>query len=119
MIKTAGNCISPAEVEEAVLAGGEAVEAVALGGPDPRPGQAIVVVARAGGAEEEAEARLRERLRRDLPSFMQPVRYDWRDALPRNANGKLDRVALKHSLTIYPEENGDGGRAETDNKETS
>ena len=48
---------------------------------------------------DEAEARLRERLRRDLPSFMQPARYDWRDDLPRNANGKLDRAALKAEVT--------------------
>jgi hypothetical protein len=26
---------------------------------------------------------------------MQPARYDWRAHLPRNANGKLDRAALK------------------------
>jgi acyl-coenzyme A synthetase/AMP-(fatty) acid ligase len=29
---------------------------------------------------------------------MQPARYDWRPELPRNANGKLDRTALKVSL---------------------
>jgi len=34
-----------------------------------------------------------------LPSFMQPARYDWRDTLPRNANGKLDRAALKAGVT--------------------
>ncbi|WP_326524154.1 AMP-binding protein [Sphingomonas sp.] len=92
MIKSAGNRISPTEIEEAVLAGGEAGEAVALGVPDDRLGQAIVVVLSGDPAGEEG---LRARLRRDLPSFMQPQRYDWRDALPRNANGKLDRSALK------------------------
>jgi acyl-coenzyme A synthetase/AMP-(fatty) acid ligase len=57
------------------------------------------VVARATGDAAEAEARLRERLRRDLPSFMQPARYEWRAELPRNANGKLDRAALKAEMT--------------------
>ena len=99
MIKSAGNRISPTEVEEAVVSGGEAVEAVAIGVPDARLGQAIVVVARASRDPLEAEARLRERLRRDLPSFMQPARYVWRDAIPRNANGKLDRAALKAEVT--------------------
>jgi acyl-CoA ligase (AMP-forming) (exosortase A-associated) len=98
MIKSAGNRISPNEIEEAVLAGGEAVEAAAFGVPDARLGQAIVVVARAAGDSETAEAALRARLRRDLPSFMQPARYDWRETLPRNANGKLDRAALKAAL---------------------
>ena len=96
MIKSAGNRISPTEIEEAVVAGGETVEAVALGVPDPRLGQAIVVVARGDGARE---ADLRARLRRDLPSFQQPTRYEWCAELPRNANGKLDRAAIKAELT--------------------
>ena len=91
MIKSAGNRISPLEVEEAVLAGGEAREAVAVGMPDERLGQAIVVML-AGDAGEEAA--LRARLRTALPSFMQPGVYLWRDELPRNANGKLDRSAI-------------------------
>jgi acyl-coenzyme A synthetase/AMP-(fatty) acid ligase len=98
MIKSAGNRISPTEIEEAVLAGGEAAEAAAFGVPDGRLGQAIVVVARAAGDPVESERSLRERLRRDLPSFMQPARYEWREAMPRNANGKLDRAALKAGL---------------------
>jgi acyl-CoA ligase (AMP-forming) (exosortase A-associated) len=99
MIKSAGNRISPTEVEEAVLSGGEVAEAVAIGVPDVRLGQAIVVVLRAKGDAAEAETSLRERLRRELPSFMQPARYEWRDDLPRNANGKLDRAALKAEMT--------------------
>ncbi|MBX3595450.1 acyl-CoA ligase (AMP-forming), exosortase A system-associated [Sphingomonas sp.] len=98
MIKSAGNRISPTEVEEAVLAGGEAVEAAAFGAPDARLGQAVVVVAVARGDRARAEAALRDRLRRDLPNFMQPVRYDWRESLPRNANGKLDRAAMKAGI---------------------
>jgi acyl-coenzyme A synthetase/AMP-(fatty) acid ligase len=98
MIKSAGNRISPTEVEEAVLAGGEASEAAAFGVPDARLGQAIVVVAAARGDAAEAEASLRERLRRDLPNFMQPQRYEWRAELPRNANGKFDRTALRNEL---------------------
>lgn len=95
MIKSAGNRISPTEIEQAVLAGGETAEAAAFGVPDPRLGQAILVFARGDGAREEA---LRDRLRRELPSFMQPARYEWRAELPRNANGKLDRAALRAAL---------------------
>ncbi|MBC3942553.1 acyl-CoA ligase (AMP-forming), exosortase A system-associated [Sphingomonas albertensis] len=91
MIKSAGNRISPLEIEEAVLAGGEAREAVAVGVPDERLGQAIVVML---AGDTGAEAGLRARLRTALPSFMQPGTYLWRDELPRNANGKLDRSAI-------------------------
>ncbi|QQV78215.1 AMP-binding protein [Sphingomonas aliaeris] len=92
MIKSAGNRISPNEIEDAILSGGEATEAVAFGLPDDRLGQAIMVVLRGDG---DAEPKLRARLRTDLPGFMQPQQYIWRDELPRNANGKLDRAALK------------------------
>ena len=96
MIKSAGNRISPLEVEEAVLAGGEAREAVAVGVADLRLGQAIVVVLSGDPLQEDA---LRARLRGLLPSFMQPARYEWRQALPRNANGKLDRAAIRNEVT--------------------
>ncbi|MBX9796328.1 acyl-CoA ligase (AMP-forming), exosortase A system-associated [Sphingomonas sp.] len=96
MIKSAGNRISPTEIEEAVLRGGEAAEVVAVGVPDARLGQAIALVLRGDAAAEED---LRARLRAELPNFMQPARYDWRTDLPRNANGKLDRAALKKELT--------------------
>jgi acyl-CoA synthetase (AMP-forming)/AMP-acid ligase II len=92
MIKSAGNRISPNEIEEAITAGGETSEAVAIGVPDERQGQAIMVVAKGDGSTEPA---LRERLRRDLPNFMQPARYIWLAELPRNANGKLDRAGLR------------------------
>ncbi|WP_294354618.1 AMP-binding protein [uncultured Sphingomonas sp.] len=91
MIKTSGNRVSPQEVEEAVTAGDEAREAVAIGVADARLGQRIVVVARGRANLEPA---LLARLRRDLPTYMQPAEIVWRAELPRNANGKLDRVAL-------------------------
>jgi acyl-CoA ligase (AMP-forming) (exosortase A-associated) len=96
MIKSAGHRISPQEVEEAILIGGEAREAVAVGVADDRQGQ-VIAVALAG--DPAAEAALRARLRIDLPGFMQPVRYDWHEDLPRNANGKLDRATIRRSLT--------------------
>jgi len=99
MIKSAGNRISPTEIEDAVLRGGEVGEAVAIGVADARLGQTIVVVARALGEANDTERRLRERLRRELPSFQQPSRYEWRDTLPVNANGKLDRAALRREVT--------------------
>ena len=95
MIKVSGNRISPQEVEEAALAGGEAREAVAFGIADAGQGQAIVLVL---AGDPTGEADLRARLKRDLPNFMQPAQMIWHDELPRNANGKLDRAALRRAL---------------------
>ncbi len=95
MIKSAGNRISPQEIEEAALATGLVAEAVALGVRDARLGQAVHLVVRgdAGGAGE-----LPGRLRRDLPNFMQPQHIHWREAMPLNPNGKIDRTALQSEL---------------------
>jgi acyl-CoA ligase (AMP-forming) (exosortase A-associated) len=96
LIKTSGNRVSPTEVEEAALASGAAAEAVALGYPDARQGEAIALVVRGARGGEES---LRAHLKRELPNFMQPSAILWRDELPRSPNGKIDRAALKRELT--------------------
>lgn len=100
MIKTSGNRVSPTEIEEAAYATGAVAEAVALGVPDDRLGQAILLVAApaAGLAADAAEAKLRAGLAQGAPHYMAPRQVLWRDALPRNANGKLDRAALTAEL---------------------
>jgi len=96
MIKTAGNRVSPTEIEEAAIASGLVAEAVAIGVPDARLGQAVALVARAAGAADDAG--LRAYLKGALPSFMQPVAIVWRAELPRGPNGKVDRPALAAEL---------------------
>ncbi|MDO9364256.1 MAG: acyl-CoA ligase (AMP-forming), exosortase A system-associated [Sphingopyxis sp.] len=93
MIKTAGNRVSPTEVEDVAVASGLVFDAVAFGVPDERIGAAIILIVRGkdGIADEDALAAY---LRQNLPNFMQPQAIEWRDALPRNPNGKLDRVAI-------------------------
>jgi acyl-CoA ligase (AMP-forming) (exosortase A-associated) len=96
MIKSAGNRISPQEVEQVALATGLVAEAVALGVPDPRLGQVVHLVVRrsAGVAAAVAEAELPKILQRELPNFMQPRVIHWRDVLPLGATGKIDRNRL-------------------------
>lgn len=95
MIKTAGNRVSPSEIEEEAVASGVAAEAVALGYPDHRLGEAIALVLR---GDRSREAELRGHLKRQLPNFMQPSAILWRDELPRSPNGKLDRERLRQEL---------------------
>ena len=95
MIKSAGNRISPQEIEDAALASGQVAEAVALGVPDAALGQAIHLVVRGTGDEEA----LRAALRRDLPNFMQPQAIRWLERMPLNPNGKIDRAALQENVT--------------------
>jgi acyl-CoA ligase (AMP-forming) (exosortase A-associated) len=90
MIKVSGNRISPTEIEEAAIASGQAREAVAIGVPDARMGQAIRLILRGSGDDEA----LRAWFRAQLPNFQQPRDLVWVDALPRNPNGKLDRATI-------------------------
>ncbi|WP_310468998.1 AMP-binding protein [Sphingomonas sp.] len=96
MIKVSGNRLSPTEIEDAALASGAVSEALALGVPDARLGQAVVLVAVAKGAD--AEQRLRAYLAAELPAYMQPARIAWRESLPLSPNGKVDRAAVVKEL---------------------
>lgn len=98
MIKSAGNRISPQEIEEAALATGLVAEAVALGVPDERLGQAVHLVVRAARGTSAAEEELPHKLMQELPNFMQPKVIHWRDAMPVGPNGKIDRTRLQAEL---------------------
>lgn len=106
MIKSAGNRISPQEVEDAARATGLVAEAVALGVPDARLGHAVHLVVRAatgadykgsdkgGEIADDLPEQLARMLAKELPNFMQPKMIHWRDTMPLNPNGKIDRTAL-------------------------
>jgi acyl-CoA synthetase (AMP-forming)/AMP-acid ligase II len=98
MIKSAGNRISPQEIEEAALATGLVAEAVALGIPDERLGHAVHLVVRPAAGISDAEERLPRILMQELPNFMQPKVIHWREAMPISPNGKIDRTGLYEEL---------------------
>ena len=99
MIKSAGNRISPQEIEEAALATGLVAEAVALGVSDERLGQAVHLVVRASPGTSGAIEELPHKLMQDLPNFMQPQHIHWRDAMPIGPNGKIDRTLLAEEIS--------------------
>ena len=92
MIKSAGNRISPTEIEEAAVAVPGVAEAVAMGIKDERLGQAVLLLIRS--TDPLAEALVEARLKAELPNFMHPRTIVRRDEFPRTPNGKIDRVAL-------------------------
>ena len=58
--------------------------------PDEKLGHAIHLIVRGSGDDDG----LRDVLRRELPNFMQPAEIRWLNAMPLNANGKIDRSRL-------------------------
>jgi acyl-CoA synthetase (AMP-forming)/AMP-acid ligase II len=83
-------------------------EVVAVGVPDERLGQAVVLVAVAAAGGPGDPAPVLDYAREKLPAYMVPRSVIWRDGLPRNPNGKFDRVTIKAEIL---KELGDGKRA--------
>ena len=98
MIKTSGYRVSPAEIEEVVFATGLVADAAAVGIPHPTLGQAIAVVATPAPTLAPQTDQLLSACRRELPRYMVPHHIEWREALPRNPNGKYDRPRLAQEL---------------------
>lgn len=93
-IKTAGFRVSPEEIESAALACPGITEALAYAIPDETLGARIGL---AIAPENVDEVDLRHRLKAELAPYQQPMRIRLMPSLPRSANGKLDRRALKAS----------------------
>ncbi len=99
MIKTGGYRVSPTEIEEVVGATGLVEEVAAIGVPHPVLGQAIVVLATPANGVDLDAVEIFAACRAGLPAYMQPSMVDLRArALPRNANGKVDRRLLACEL---------------------
>jgi acyl-coenzyme A synthetase/AMP-(fatty) acid ligase len=95
MIKTSGYRVSPTEVEEVLYSTGRVAEAAAFGVDHATLGQAIVVVVQPESGFAPDTRALLHACKAHLPAYMLPTHVDWvSHALPRNANGKIDRKQL-------------------------
>ncbi|MGR8930312.1 MAG: amino acid adenylation domain-containing protein [Gammaproteobacteria bacterium] len=97
MLKCAGYRVEPAEIEAVVNALPGIKECAVIGVDDPTAGQrpALALVLEA----ETTIAEIRKALHGQLPSYMQPNRFEVLQALPRLANGKLDYRELQVMFT--------------------
>ncbi len=111
MIKSSGYRVSPTEIEDSVMLSGLLREVVAIGVPDERLGQAVVLVAVAAGTTGGNAAPVLDYAREKLPAYMVPRSVVWWPALPRNPNGKFDRVRIKAEiLQAQVSKEGDDGQ---------
>ena len=94
LIKSGGENIYPAEVEEALQAHPAIAAAVVFGVPDARWGEAVrAVCACRPGQQVEAEA-LAEFVAARIARFKRPRDIVFVDTLPRAPDGQWDRVAI-------------------------
>jgi fatty-acyl-CoA synthase len=94
-IISGGENIYPAEIENLLAASPDIVEAAVVGQPDERWGEVpVAFVVKRAGSDLSADA-VRALLRSSLSSYKQPRRVIFREALPRNAMGKIVRPELR------------------------
>jgi malonyl-CoA/methylmalonyl-CoA synthetase len=98
LIITGGFNVYPAEIEGAIDAVPGVAESAVIGLPHPDLGEGVtaVVVKRPGASltESDIEAALKDQLAR----FKQPKRVIFLEGLPRNAMGKVQKVALREQF---------------------
>lgn len=99
-IKLHGVRIEPGDIEEALLCHPDIVQAVVVARDRPAGGRWLVAyVVCADGCDPQGRD-LRAQLQELLPRTMIPSAFVKLEAMPLNANGKLDRARLPEPLTV-------------------
>lgn len=94
-INTAGEKVYPEEVEEALKHHESVADALVVGLPDERWGQAITAVITLHPGYSLDEIGLREFARRELAGYKLPKRILAKDDLERAPNGKANYAAIR------------------------
>ena len=95
IIKCRGEKVSPREVENSVCRLEGVAEAAVVGVEDEVLGQAILLVVGQRPGAHLTEREVRAHCMRTLEDFMQPKYVDIVSDLPRNENGKVDKLRIQ------------------------
>src|SRR5580704_1706993 len=113
-IKVRGYRIELGEIETALNSMGKLQECAVVAIPTDNFGGYMICAAYVVRPGEQATlGELREHLKKLVPNYMMPARWSAYQALPKNANGKIDRPRLKAAFAgnendHKPEESRDG-----------
>jgi long-chain acyl-CoA synthetase len=95
LIKTGGENVYPAEVENAILQHPDIADVVVIGVPDPQWSEAIkAICVRRTGANVTADE-LIDFVAGKIARYKKPKHIVFVDQLPRTAKGEIDRAAVK------------------------
>ena len=95
MVVSGGFNVYPTEVESVLARHPAVYEVSVVGVPDERWGEAVKAVIVLRGGTQATETELIEFCRGTLADFKRPKSVDFVDELPKSANGKLSRKAVR------------------------
>lgn len=97
MILRGGSNIYPSEIEGIIQEDARVRESIVVGAPDERLGQIVVAAIEHDPAISAAELRtdLSARIAKRVARYKQPAHWLFSTQLPRNAMGKIDRIAVR------------------------
>lgn len=98
LIKFKGFQVAPAEVEAALIAHDDVVDAAVVGRPDAEAGELPVAFVVAAPGAEVSEAGLRAHCEGCLAHYKHPAEYRMVDSVPKSASGKILRRFLRDRL---------------------
>ncbi len=102
LVKSGGEWISSVELENAIMAHPEVVEAAVIAVPDQRWGERpCACVVRREGAELDAEA-LRAHLTGRVAGWWIPERFEFVEEVPKTSVGKFDKKLLRARFAGEP-----------------
>lgn len=102
MVVSGGENIYPAEIERALAGHEDVAEAVVVGIPDDRWGEALVAAVRPSPGHRCDPAELESWLRGRLAGFKVPRRWLVVDRLPLTASGKVRKFVLRRQILDDP-----------------
>ena len=94
MIKSGAHRISPREIEDVLLLDPAVEEAAVIGRPDEVLGEVVIAHVTARPGQRPSADALRLLCQERLAPSKVPVEIHVRDTMPRNASGKVDKLAL-------------------------
>jgi long-chain acyl-CoA synthetase len=98
IIKTRGEKVSPKEIEDVLYLMEGVLEAAVIGVPEEILGQSIKAYVALGENFHVSKQELLRHCAKHLEDFKIPQQVEFRAALPKNGNGKIDRNELRSTM---------------------
>jgi len=100
MIKSGAHRISPREVEDVLLLDPAVEEAAVVGRPDEVLGEVVIAHVTARPGQVPSPEALKLLCQERLVAAKVPAEIHVRDAMPRNAAGKVDKLVLRQGVSV-------------------